>query len=206
MRRVEGITLDNLDDLGGRCRSCAFWESTPAEGVDGWTARELKESWVSETLLGWGSCGQILYVDGLPVGHVLYAPPAYVPRAMSFPTAPISTDAVLLMTAHIDPEYTGNGLGRILLQGVARDLTTRGVRAVEAFGRTLPWGPGAGSGCLLPADFLRAVGFKTVRPHPVTPRLRMDIRSLVTWREDVESAIERLLGSISSPVTAIGGR
>ena len=41
-----------------------------------------------------------------------------------------------------------------------------------------------------------AVGFKTVRPHLRYPRLRLELKSAVTWREDVEVAIERLLGSV----------
>ena len=41
------------------------------------------------------------------------------------------------------------------------------------------------------------MGFKTVRPHPRLPRLRLELKSAVSWREDVEVALERLLGSIS---------
>ena len=109
------------------------------------------------------------------------------------------------MSAHLEPEFVGVGLGRMLVQGLARDVTRRGIRAVEAFGRPTE----ATSGdlaCLPPTDFLLAVGFKTVRPHPTTPRLRLDIRSIVSWREDAGSAVERLLASISSGVPALGGR
>ena len=55
-------------------------------------------------------------------------------------------------------------------------------------------------GCLVPADFLRGVGFKTVRPHPRWPRLRMELRSAMTWKEDVEAALEQLLGTITIPM------
>jgi hypothetical protein len=50
---------------------------------------------------------------------------------------------------------------------------------------------------VLPADYLLAVGFKTVRPHPHFPRLRLDIRATASWREDVEYALERLVSSIA---------
>ena len=93
-----------------------------------------KESWVSAVLLEWGSCGKIIYVDGIPAGYVLYAPPQYVPRSVAFPTSPVSADAVLLMTAHVLGDFAGGGLGRMLVQGVAKDMTRRGVKAVEAFG------------------------------------------------------------------------
>jgi GNAT superfamily N-acetyltransferase len=81
----------------------------------------------------------------------------------------VSADAVLLMTAHVLPEFAGGGLGRMLLQGVAKDLVRRGVKAIEAFG-DMSW-EGIGH-CVIPADYLLAVGFKTVRPHPRYPRLR----------------------------------
>ena len=195
-RRLVNITLDNLDDLPGRCRRCVFWELDPlarekAEEA-GDTAFE-KESWVSATLLDWGSCGKIVYVDGVPAGHVLYAPPGYAPRSVAFPTSPVSADAVLLMTGHVHPDFAGAGLGRLLLQGVAKDLVQRGVRAIEAFGDE-QW---AEPRCVLPAEHLRSVGFKTVRPHHRFPRLRLELKTAVSWREDVELALEKLLGSIT---------
>jgi GNAT superfamily N-acetyltransferase len=195
-RRVVNVTLDNLDDLPSKCRRCVFWELDPvaksrAEEA-GDTALE-KEAWVSATLLEWGSCGKIVYVDGVAAGYVLLAPPAYVPRSVAFPTSPVSADAVLLMTAHVLPEFAGGGLGRMLVQSVAKDLTRRGVRAIEAFG-DLKWSEPA---CVLPAEQLLAVGFKTVRPHHRWPRLRLELKSTVSWREDVEVALERLLGSMS---------
>ena len=123
-------------------------------------------------------------------GFVLYAPPAYVPRSTAFPTSPVSPDAVQLITGAIIPEYQGQGLGRVMVQTVAKDLLRRGFRAIEAFGDARWEGPM----CLLPADHLLAVGFKTVRPHPAHPRLRLELRSTLSWKEDVEMALDRLLG------------
>jgi GNAT superfamily N-acetyltransferase len=195
-RRVVSFTLDNLDDLPSRCRRCVFWELDPVSRARaeeaGDTALE-KEAWVSAVLLEWGSCGKLVDVDGMTAGYVLYAPPAYVPRSVAFATSPVSPDAVLLMTAFVLPEFTGGGLGRILLQAVAKDLTRRGVKAIEAFGDSRWESPA----CMLPTDFLLALGFKTVRPHPRHPRLRLDLKTVLTWREDVEGALERLLGSVT---------
>jgi hypothetical protein len=81
----------------------------------------------------------------------------------------------------------------MLVQGVAKDLTRRGVKAVEAFGDLA----GKEISCVLPADYLLAVGFKTVRPHHRFPRLRLELKTAVSWREDVEVALERLLGSMT---------
>jgi len=195
-RRLVNITLDNLDDLPRRCRRCVFWELDPVSRGRAEEAGDPeleKEAWISSTLLEWGSCGKIIYMDGVPGGFVLYAPPLYVPRSVAFPTSPVSADAVLLMTAHILPEFAGGGLGRMLVQGVAKDLTRRGVKAIEAFG-DLKHEDG---GCMVPADYLLSVGFKTIRPHHRYPRLRLELKSALSWREDVEVALERLLGSMT---------
>jgi GNAT superfamily N-acetyltransferase len=206
-RRLEAITLDNLPALArmsAPCRECVYWELDPVAGerarADGSGSLE-KEAWVSDTLLEWGTCGQLLHLDDEPVGYVLFAPAAYVPRASAFATSPVSPDAVLLMTARLEEHCRGTGLGRILVQAVARDIARRGIRAIEAFGRTsLSPRDGERVGCLLPADYLLAVGFKTVRAHPYTPRLRLDIRSTASWLADMEGAIDRLLSPWQRPV------
>jgi GNAT superfamily N-acetyltransferase len=195
-RRLVNITLDNLEDLPTRCRRCVFWELDPVNKQRAEEAGDPeleKEAWISSTLLEWGSCGKLVYVDGVAAGFVMFAPPLYVPRSVAFPTSPVSADAALMMTAHILPEFQGGGLGRMLVQGVAKDLIRRGVRAIEAFG-DLKWEK---PGCMLPADYMLAVGFKTVRPHHRYPRLRLELKSVLSWREDVEVALERLLGSMS---------
>ncbi|MGS2589100.1 N-acetyltransferase family protein [Streptomyces hebeiensis] len=194
-RRLVPLTLDNLPDLPGRCRACVFWELDPVRGeaaVRAGRAAEEKEAWISAVLLEWGSCGRVAYVDDVPVGFVLYAPPAYVPRSMAFPTSPASSDAAQLMTAWIRPGHQGQGLGRVLAQAVAKDLLRREFRAIEAFGDAR-W---KGSACVLPAEYLLAVGFKTVRPHQRYPRLRLELRTTLSWKEDVELALDRLLGAV----------
>ncbi|MFF2227135.1 GNAT family N-acetyltransferase [Streptomyces globisporus] len=194
-RRLVPLTLDNLPDLPERCRSCVFWELDPVSGeaaVKAGKPELEKEAWISAVLLEWGSCGRVVYVDDAPVGFVLYAPPAYVPRSTAFPTSPVSPDAVQLITGLIVPEYQGQGLGRVMVQTVAKDVLRRGFKAIEAFGDARS----EQTTCVLPADHLLAVGFKTVRPHPVHPRLRLELRTTLSWKEDVEMALDRLLGAV----------
>lgn len=205
-RHVVGITLDNLEDLPRPCRKCVYWEMAPhlrgtAEEF-GETALE-KEAWVSSVLLEWGSCGRVAYSGKLPVGFVLYAPPSAVPRAVAFPTSPPSPDAVLLTAFQVLREFRGGGLGRLLVQAAVRDLARRGVKAVEAFGDADPDGAEPGShDCVVPASFLTSVGFKTVRPHHRWPLLRLELRSATSWKEDVESALEDLLGQVTVSTAA----
>lgn len=201
-RKIERLTLDHLDQLGGGCSECVFWELDPVrrEAVRGHEAEE-KAAWVSMVLREWGSCGRVALVDGVVVGHMIWAPPVHVPASNGFATAPISSDAVILTTAYVDPDHRGGGLGRMMMQGMAKDLVLRGgVKAVEAFGDTR----GRNGHCIIPADFLLAVGFSTHRAHPVNPRMRMDLRTTLSLREELERGLERLLSPVTRPVPKLG--
>ena len=209
-RRVVRLTLDLLEELDAPCRTCAAWQLDPVRRSRPCTPQEAADeraAWVSGVLREWGSCGRVVLVDSRPVGHLVYAPPVLVPGADAFPTSPVSPDAVLLVSGYVGPEHARGGLGRVLVQAMARDLLGRGgIRAVEAFGHV--GGPVAPSGgaepagatqvarCTLPVGFLGGVGFGTQRPHPRTPRMRMDLRSALSWRDEVEAAIERLRGVV----------
>ncbi len=193
-RKVVRLTVDHLPLLAGSCAGCLFWELDPVRRarVPQDEVRAEKEAWVSQVLRDWGSCGRVVLVDDQPMGHAIYAPAAYVPGGAGFPTAPVSPDAVLLTAVYVAPEARGGGLGRMLIQAMARDLIShKRVGAVEAFGDTR-----GRAGCVIPADFLGSVGFKTQRAHPTTPRMRMDLRTALSWRDEVEQALERLLGAV----------
>ncbi|MBZ5735564.1 GNAT family N-acetyltransferase [Nocardioides sp. TRM66260-LWL] len=193
-RRVVRLTLDRLEEARTPCGSCLFWELDPVRRarVPEDDASHEKLTWLSTVLREWGSCGRAVLVDGVVRGYVVYAPAAYVPGAAGFATAPASPDAVLLTSAWVHPDDRGCGLGRMLVQGMARDLIGRGgIRAVEAFASAR-----GDAEHVLPQGFLEAVGFRTHRPHPRVPRLRMDLRSALTWRDEVEAALERLVGVV----------
>ncbi|MGD9959876.1 N-acetyltransferase family protein [Nocardioides sp.] len=194
-RRTAPLTVDRLADLPTACRACLFWELDPVrrQRVPSQDAAEEKQGWVSEVLREWGSCGRVALVDDMVVGYVIYAPAPYVPGADSFPTAPVSADAVVMTTLYVDPAHRHGGIGRLLVQGMARDLIQRGgIRAVEAFTDTR----GRSGHCMVPTEFCRRVGFKTQRAHTTRPRMRMDLRSVLTWRDEVEQALEKLLGVV----------
>ena len=142
-RKVVRMTLDHLAELEAPCRTCVFWELDPVRRQRVEEPAEEKEAWMSAVLRDWGSCGRVVLVDDRPVGYALYAPPAYFAGSSAFPTSPVSTDAVLLSAVYVDPVARGGGFGRMLVQGMARDLIERGgIHAVEAFGDTR--GPGRG--------------------------------------------------------------
>jgi GNAT superfamily N-acetyltransferase len=200
-RRVARLTVDTLADLPDEGRRCLFWELDPvqrARAERAGAAVEEKEAWMSQVLLEWGSCGRVLYVDDQPAGFVLYAPPAYFPGSASLPTFPISEDAVQLATAEVFEEHRGGGLGRVLMQTMVKDLLQRDLRAVEAFG---VYGRPT-EGCPLPVEFLQRVGFKTHRSHPRYPRMRLEMKSVLTWRAEMEAALAKLLVAVRPGRTA----
>lgn len=193
-RTTERLTVDHLESLG-ECSRCVFWELDPVRRskVEGHEAEE-KAAWVSMLLREWGSCGRVVLVDGEVVGHVLWAPPLHVPGADGFATSPVSGDAVVMTEMHVEPGHRGGGLGRMLVQGMAKDLVKQGgIKAVETFGEVRE----RADSCVVPADFLLSVGFSTVRAHPRTPRMRMDLRTTISLREELERGLERLLAPVS---------
>lgn len=191
-RKTVRLTVDGLDVLPEPERSCLFWELTPVDvaRVPPHERFAEKQGWVSTVLREWGSCGRLAVVDGTAVGLAVYAPAAWLPGAQALATSPSSPDAVLLAYVWVDPAHRDRGIGRLLIQGMARDLVERGHTAIEAYGDTR----GRATGCVVPAEFLGSVGFRTLRPHPTTPRMRMDLRTTLRWRDEVEQALERLWG------------
>ncbi len=199
-RQPTRLTLDDLPFLPGGCGTCAFWQLDPVRRRRATAAdhADEKAGWLSHVLRDWGSCGRVIRHDSQIVAHVIYAPPVLVPGAVGFPTSPISPDAVMLVSLQVAAECRDMGLGRVLVQAMARDLIKRGgIKAVEAFADTRG---DDGEHCLVPADFLLSVGFRTLRAHARTPRMRMDLRTTLTWREELEEAFERLRRPVVRPV------
>lgn len=95
-----------------------------------------KELWLNRVLVDWGLCGfSIAEAYGQPVtATLLFGPPRYAPTSRSMPTGPISPDAVMLTSLHIDPVMADRGAEEALIDAAVTHLAGRGVRAVEAFG------------------------------------------------------------------------
>jgi hypothetical protein len=238
--RITPLRLEAFEQLPKHARRCVFWELDPeCRGRDDRLADPEfeKEAWLSMVMLEWGSCGQVAVperpgrddaddTESPCIGYALYAPPGAVPRAQCFPTAPVSADAVLLTTMGIEPGHSSEALPRLLIAQVVADLVRRGVRALEAFGRTQEAGElgdphnappdvravieGFGDcsfdQCMIDADFLLDTGFVTVAPHRYFPRLRLELNQGLGWKAEVEAALERLLESAKlEPVGAGSG-
>jgi hypothetical protein len=236
--RITPLRLEAFEQLPKHARRCTFWEVDPATlgNEDHLADPEFeKEAWLSMVMLEWGSCGQLATAGpsdpaegGLTepacLGYAFYAPPRAVPRAHRFPTAPVSADAVLLTSVRVEPGPAADDLPYSLVARVVDELVRRGVRALEAFGRTEyvtelgsaqsvdpelrpvleALGDCSVEHCMIDADFLRNVGFVVVAPHRYFPRLRLELDKGLGWKAEVEAALERLLeaASMQQPVGA----
>ena len=233
--RITPLRLEAFDQLPKHARRCVFWEVDPATlGAGGHLADPEfeKEAWLSMVMLEWGSCGQVATAgpadgpegESACLGYAFYAPPRTVPRAHRFPTAPVSADAVLLTSMRVEPGPAADELPYSLVERVVDELVRRGLRALEAFGRTeavaelaghestdpelLPvlevLGDCSAEQCVIDAEFLLGAGFIVVAPHPYFPRLRLELDKGLGWKAEVEAALERLLetAALQQPVTA----
>lgn len=233
--RITPLRLEAFEQLPKHARRCVFWEVDPATLGNQHQLADPefeKEAWLSMVMLEWGSCGQV--ATALPdershteppcLGYVFYAPPRTAPRAQRFPTAPVSADAVLLTSMGIEPGQDAGDLPHGLIAGVIDELVRRGVRALEAFGRTPAaselqdprmvspdvrpvleaLGDCSVDHCVIDAEFLKDVGFVVVAPHTYFPRLRLELDKGLGWKAEVEAALERLLenAQLQQPVGA----
>jgi GNAT superfamily N-acetyltransferase len=197
-RRFRPLTAADLPTLPEPCVRCTFWQpspSDPASSVDGPDRRPANAQWVEAVTSYWGYCGVLALQEDVPIGHLCMAPAQYVPRLGAFATTPLSADAAVILSARVTEEFRSKGIGRQMVQSAAGLAVRRDVRALEAVGTYQP-----GPSCMLPVGWLEAVGFAVVRPHPITPRLRMDLQSTLRWPR-FGAAWHRLAGLVKSPAT-----
>jgi GNAT superfamily N-acetyltransferase len=198
-RRFRPMTAADLADVPEPCAGCTFWEAGLADLATSSDHRRAgsKQEWAEAVTQHWGYCGVAAYNDHELIGHLTLAPAGHVPRLAAFATTPVSADAAVVMSVRVAEEHRGHGVGRHLVQTAAALVARRDIRALEAVG-TYHDGPS----CMLPAGWLERVGFVVVRPHPVTPRLRMDLQTTQRWRPDLGAAWSRLTGLVSQPTAA----
>ncbi|KRF38202.1 GNAT family N-acetyltransferase [Terrabacter sp. Soil810] len=195
MRELRPLTPDRVGDLVGSCAPCTFWQTVPRNGhSDPSEPLVLLAEWVESVTADWGPPGRIAYVDGQPAGHVVVAPARHVARLAAFPTSPSDPSTLMLVTAVTTPEYAGRGLRKALVQSAAKDALRHRVRSLEAVAaRPLAVSRHA---CVLDVGFLEKVGFRVERDHPAYPRLRIDLRTVVTLRDEAAAAIARALDRV----------
>lgn len=202
-RRLRPLSLDDLDRLPAGCAGCAFWESeAPLERTCGVSRdSETQRAWYRTVSSEWGECGRVAYEDDELLGFIKYAPSRYFPQAATFAAAPEDGGVPLIACLHVSPDARHHGLGSVLLRACLRDLALRGERRVEAFAfasaeRPLDEMP------MLGMPFLIRNGFTVSRPDPVYPLLRLDLKALAVWSDNLEAVLDSLRFPLRVPKRA----
>lgn len=159
---IQPIELTDLDGIYSEALNSTFWQTCDEPGVDSGSTelssglisarngaegasegsqtpsdtRFEKESWLNAVTLTWGLCGFSLRRTNqhTPIATLLFAPPGFTPRARCLPTAPVSSDAILLASLHYAPFEVTESNQRALIDVALSHLKNRGIKAVEAFG------------------------------------------------------------------------
>jgi GNAT superfamily N-acetyltransferase len=191
-RKIRSLTPARVADLPGQCGCCGFWESAdaPDPGCGAPCDPESLRAWVSRVTREWGDCGRIAYVEGEAIGFAKYAPARFFPQVARMPAGLPSEDAVLLACLHVEADVRHSGVGKVLVQAVLRDVASRGEKVVEAYAaidvvdrKRTP---------MMTVEFLLRQGFTVVRPHPRYPLMRLELKTLAAWTENIEAVLESL--------------
>lgn len=199
-RKLRPLTMADLDNVPSGCAGCVFWESAgERERKCGAVCdADLQRAWYRRVADEWGECGRVAFEDDEVLGFIKYAPSQFFPQAATFAAAPEDPSVPLIACLHIAPDARHHGLGSVMLRAALRDLVMRGERRVEVFASAKP--PAViDESPMLSMDFLLRNGFTVSRPDPNYPLLKLDLKSLVMWSENLESVFESLRFPLRSP-------
>ncbi len=191
-RRLRALTVDGFGQLGPSCADCSYWESGERLEVKCGAQCEgdLLRARISEVNREWGEYGRMAVEEDTVLGFIKYAPARYLPQSRWIPSGPVGPDAPLIACLHVRDEVRCRGLDRVLLHAAIRDVHGRGERSLFAYGRAM----GSQVDSPMPdLGFLLEQGFVIDRPHSAYPLLKIEIRSLAAWTENLENALESLL-------------
>jgi ribosomal protein S18 acetylase RimI-like enzyme len=192
-RQLKALSFTAADQLPMSCSACVFWESGGERERRCGTVcdAELQSAWYRRVTDEWGECGRVAFDADEVLGFIKYAPSGFFPQASTFTAAPEDSSVPLIACLHISSDARHRGLGTVLLRAALRDLVGRGERRVEAFGYTDLVGQ-RNEMPMLGLNFLLENGFTVVRPDPMYPLLRLDLKSLVLWQDNLEAVLESL--------------
>ena len=198
-RRLKPLLASHLDRLPCYCVGCVFWESDERLDVRCGSKCDLEalRRWHAVVTEEWGDCGRVAMEDGEVLGFLKYAPAEYVPQARNLPSAPGTDVGVLLTCIHIRDDARRRGLGRLLLFAALKDAAHRGERHVWAYGYSQR--EDMGEVPMMGVEFLLRHGFTVDTPHPLYPLLKMDVRALVSWTENLEAMLQALRIPLTRP-------
>lgn len=198
-RRLRPLGLEHLGTLPTPCVGCAFWETGAAQErrCGSVCDPEAVRDWYLRVTGEWGDCGRVACEEDEVLGFIKYAPSRYIPQAATFAARPYDEDVVLITCLHIRDDARQHGLGRLLVQSALKDLKGRGERTVQSFACAreddLTQMP------MIGMKYLLNSGFTVVRSDPAFPLMQLDLRSLASVAENLESVLESLRIPLRAP-------
>ncbi|WP_342318742.1 hypothetical protein [Corynebacterium mayonis] len=184
--QVVALDAANLSRIHPVSAASVFWEVDPlAPGFYTSDSAIDKSLWLTRRALEQATVGFSIVAAGVSSGAlatVLYCPAEEAPGAVRMPTAPVSKDAWLVSSLHIDPPRRHSGWESVLLDSAIMAATGAGAEALEVFGvrRTGEASSAAEkirrhahSIGLVEVSLLEGAGFEVHQDHPVIPRLRL---------------------------------
>jgi hypothetical protein len=192
--KVVDVTPSSRELMAPVCRSCAWWQHTPAsarrkrgqDAPDGAALeadRRVRTDWERRVDRAVGLFGKALVDEDAVLGWMQAAPSSLVPRSRSLPAGPPSPDAWLITCTYFyDEEYLG-GFQRLLHELLA-DLKRREVAALEAFALCQTslddrFRSYLRESNLFNHEMLEGSGFRSVRLQGEVGRYRLDLATLI---------------------------
>lgn len=199
--RLRQLSRSGFTGIGDPCQHCGFG-TTDAE----------PPAWVDEVTDLWGICGVAAQAGGDVEGYLTFAPAELVPLVPlpglgGTSAEAFSQDAAVFMAVSVCRACQGHGIAKDLVRSAAAQLAKRQIGIIEVIGSFagpgVPYADGSADSSMvfLPVSFWQAQGFRVVRPHPITPTLRLDIEGTVRWRPDFAAAWQRFAELVSQPGT-----
>lgn len=185
------VTYDTLGRIHRRAAETTFWELDPlSDSYTGTRSEVDKGAWLVARALRQGVVGYSIveagsYTEVGAFATALFCPAADAPGAVRLPTAPVSPDAWLLSSLHIDSGVRHRGWEAVLIDAVIMAASERQAHALEVFGLHHDATP-VSALCtalvrhaaiigVVEVPILLSAGFEIVRDHPVFPRLRLEL-------------------------------
>ncbi len=197
-RRLIGLSIADRDHLPARCSNCVFWDPVRAATRVRVGCARVAADWVRTVAAEWGESCRVAVEDGAFLGFIKYAPPAYLRRRGHAvrPTARECTaDRLHAPGAQGATPWPRRRTARAAFRDLAaRESGRQDVRARARYGlRDAP---------MVGVEFLLRNGFTVVRPHPEVPLLKLDLKSLVSWSDNLEAVLESLRIPVRVPKRA----
>ncbi len=191
-RRLRPLEDQSLEALPGACQGCMFWETAKPLEVRCGAACDLDGArrWHRWVASEWGPSGLVAMEGEHILGFIKYAPPEYFRQVGNLHGSLDERRSVLIACMHIQDEARNRGLGTLLLRAALKDLVSRGEKTVYAYATTQQTDISAEP--MIGLDFLQRNGFTIVTPHPQYPLLRLELKTLVSLTENLESVLQAL--------------